>query len=446
MQKPEFANGKRCAAWRLWSARKLRIFLVAGVLVFVGLFQLIYVTWLYPVFGYYGFDNSDPSWMSLAIAWLLSALPSLWMPIRLTRPSQLIYWVLYLVVYVPSMFVPLYAGLESTSDVLRVMFALFIGLAILGSSYLCPLVPIRYPGLPRPIFKAAFASFAVALVAWMVVVFRGHLQFVSFWDVYDLRFAANDVMEGSLVNYAVMWLTAVVAPVCMALGLYSRRPIVLLTGVFTEVLVYSATAAKAALFAICVVLIFYVLLRSKEHLFGVKFTWCCALLLFALFLARSLDNAPVTWALSIVLMRTFGNSGLMTTWYSDFFERNPITHYSHVTGVNWVIPYPYKNPLGIEVGSFYSGDPTLDANAHFWATDGLAAWGFSGIALVSVLCALLFLVVDSAARRHDVRLAALLVSFAAVNLSNVSLFTSFLSGGLGLLIVAMVMMPTFITN
>src|SRR5690348_2061623 len=98
MQKPEFANGKRRAAWRLWSARKLRIFLVAGVLVFVGLFQLIYVTWLYPVFGYYGFDNSDPSWMSLAIAWLLSALPGLWMPIRLTRPSQLIYWVLYLVV------------------------------------------------------------------------------------------------------------------------------------------------------------------------------------------------------------------------------------------------------------------------------------------------------------------------------------------------------------
>jgi len=432
---------KRHDGPQFWSGRRPRIFLVTGILVFVGLFQLIYVTWLYPTFGYYGFDNADPSKKSLLIVWILSIIPVFWMPIRLTRPSQLIYWVLYLVVYVPSMFVPLYAGLESDSDVLRVMFTLFVGLIILGSSYLCPLLRIRYAGLPRPIFKAVFGSFALGLIAWVLIVFRGHLQFVSFWDVYDLRSAANDVMEGSLVNYAVMWLTGVVGPVCMAAGLCSRRPAVLLTGILIELLVYSATGAKAALFSTIIVLVFYVLLRSKEDLFGVKFTWCCGLLLLALFLARSVDNDLVTWALAIVLMRTFGNSGLMTTWYSDFFQRNPMTHYSHVTGVNWVIPYPYQNPLGIEVGSYYSGDPTLDANAHFWATDGLAAWGLSGIVLVSLLCACVFLLLDSVSHKHDIRLTSLLVSFAAVNLGNVSVFTTLLSGGLGLLMLTLVALP-----
>lgn len=441
MLKPELAKTQR-AALQLWSARKLRILLVAGVLAFVGLFQLVYVTWLYPVFGYYGFDNSNPSTISLSVAWTLSALPGLWMPIKLTRPSQLIYWVLYLVVYVPSMFVPLYAGLESGSDVLRVMFALFFGLAILGLSYLCPLLPIRYQGLPRPIFKVAFASFSLALVAWVVAVFRGHLQFVSFSNVYDLRFAADDVMEGSSVHYAVMWLAAVIGPFFMAFGLHYRRAFFVVFGVLSELLVYSAMAAKAALFSIVIVFLFHAILKRREDWFALKFTWGCAGVLFCLFLASSIDSGVATWVLSLVLMRTFGNSGLMTAWYSDFFQRNPITHYAHVTGVNWILPYPYVNPLGIEVGSFYSGDPTLDANAHFWATDGLAAWGVLGILLISILGAVVFLVLDSTATKHNVRFTALLFSFSAINLANVSLFTTLLSGGLGLLMLVLFALQT----
>jgi ABC-type uncharacterized transport system permease subunit len=95
------------------------------------------------------------------------------------------------------------------------------------------------------------------------------------------------------------------------------------------------------------------------------------------------------------------------------------------------------------VGSFYSGDPTLDANAHFWATDGLAAWGLWGILLVSVVCALVFWVLDSTAKGHDLRFTALVVTFEALNLANVSLFTSLLSGGLGLLMIFLYFAPRY---
>ena len=40
----------------------------------------------------------------------------------------------------------------------------------------------------------------------------------------------------------------------------------------------------------------------------------------------------------------------------------------------------------------------------------------------------------SLARQHDPRLSALIISFSAFNLANLSMFTTFLSGGLGLLI------------
>jgi hypothetical protein len=97
--------------------RKQRAWLVLGIVLFVGSFQQVYLKWLYPVFGYYGFENSTPAMSYLLLAWCLSVVPALWMPIRLNRPSQLIYWVLYLTVFIPSMFVPLYVGLQNARDV-----------------------------------------------------------------------------------------------------------------------------------------------------------------------------------------------------------------------------------------------------------------------------------------------------------------------------------------
>ena len=114
---------------------------------------------------------------------------------------------------------------------------------------------------------------------------------------------------------------------------------------------------------------------------------------------------------------------------------------SHVHGFNWFIHYPYSNPLGIEVGTYYSGDPTYDASAHFWATDGLAGLGLPGILLVSAFCALIFWMLDSVAQKHDPRFATLAISYAAYNIANGSLFTALLSGGLGLLMVFLYLVP-----
>jgi hypothetical protein len=53
-----------------------------------------------------------------------------------------------------------------------------------------------------------------------------------------------------------------------------------------------------------------------------------------LYLGRSLGGSErlFFWLFSLVFMRTFGNSGLTTAWYHDFFLRNPVTYYSHIKG------------------------------------------------------------------------------------------------------------------
>jgi hypothetical protein len=151
-------------------------------------------------------------------------------------------------------------------------------------------------------------------------------------------------------------------------------------------------------------------------------------------------------ALFVVFARTLAMGGLLTAQYYDFFQRNPFTYWSHIKGVNWFVHYPYQYPVGQEVGITYAGTTALDATAHFFATDGIEAAGLPGVLLIAGFCALVFWVLDSAAQKHDPRLAALVTTYAAYNLANISIFTTLLSGGLGFLILLLYFMSPVTTG
>src|SRR5580700_8245680 len=157
-----------------------RASLVVFILAYVKCFQWMYVDYLYPTWGYFGFAYDPPGTGYLALAWVLSVAPSLWMPMRLTRPSQLAYWVLYITVIIPSMFVPMYAGMNPVTGIAILMLTLFTGFAVAGSSYLLPLFRVGLPKIPKQFFWMVLAVVAIFLTLWLLVVFRGHLQLVSF--------------------------------------------------------------------------------------------------------------------------------------------------------------------------------------------------------------------------------------------------------------------------
>ncbi len=424
---------------------KQRALVVVAILAYVGCFQWMYVHYLYPMFDYFGYDYNPPGLGYLMLSWILSIVPSLWMPVKLARPSHLAYWVLYITVFIPSMFVPLFAGLNPPTEVSVLMVTLFVGFAIVGANYLLPLFRLRPHKLNLRLFWRGFGCIAVVLTIWLVFVFRHHIQIVSFEDVGDLRDAANDISEGSSVNYAFMLLTGAINPFLMGYGLYSKRRWMFLAGALGELLVYGVGGGKSAILSILFIPGLYLLTKKSRLRFGPKLVLAALTLLVVPCLSYALsgyDPGPLhAIVLFVVLMRTLSIGGLATAQYHDFFMRNPLTYYSHIKGVSWFVNYPYKYPVGQEIGVAYAGTTGLDATAHFWATDGIGGLGLPGILLMSVLCALVFWVLDSAAQRHDPRLAALVSSFAALNLANISIFTTLLSGGLGLLILLLYLMP-----
>ncbi|HLJ90089.1 MAG TPA: hypothetical protein VKZ53_24985 [Candidatus Angelobacter sp.] len=427
-----------------FSGWKGRAWLLAGIVLFVGAVQFVYLKWLYTIFGYFGFEYDTAPLPYLTLAWVLSVLPGFWMPIRLTRPSQLIYWVMYTTVYVPSMFIPLYMRSNRLDEIFLLMMTVFAGLVLLGLGYLFPLKKFAPVILSRSGFWTGVTALAIALSLWVLVFFRGNLHIVSFSQVYDLRFANSEmvVAKGSSVNYALTWLSGALGPFLLAIGLVRKKRTIVLSGALLQVLVYSASAAKSAALSLVVIPFFYWVMKKGGENFGLKFGWANTALLIGLCLLGIIPENPlINIALALVFLRIYGNSGLMTGQYYYFFQNNPLTYYSHVKGVNWFVHYPYSSTVAQQIGFYYTGDPTYDPNAHFWATDGIAALGLPGILLISAFAALVFWLLDSVAIRHELRFTVPLISFAALNIANLSIFTSLLTGGLSILMLFLYVMP-----
>lgn len=421
-----------------------RALLLLGILIMIGCYQWAYINWLSVVFTYYGFEYYVPPVNYLRLAWFLSALPSLWMPIRMTRPSQLAYWILYLTVIIPSMFVPLFVKLNSPPDVAKLMIVFMVGFGICGAGYLFPLRTFKRVALSPKVFWFGMALLTVVCTVWVVVAFRGNIHLVSFADVYDVRDESQTVMEGTFLNYPLMWLYGAINPFLVAWGLYYKRWLVFLAGSLGQVIVYAMLGTKASILSIVFILLWYFLLRTDRLPFALKLTWSIAglFLFLCLWYAHNPADAGLVLLglLFLVFFRSFGLAGLLSAQYYYFFDHNPITYYSHIKGINLFIHYPFKYPLGTEIGYYYYF-PLVDTTAHFWATDGLAALHLPGVLIASVVCAFVLWLIDSVGQKLDMKFVALTTFYATYSLANLSLFTTLLSGGLGLLILFLYWMP-----
>jgi hypothetical protein len=426
------------------SARKL---LFAIVACYIGCFHWIYLHYLYPTLAYLGFDFNLPATPYLVLAWALAMAPCFWMPIELTRPSQLAYWILYITVLIPSMFVPLYAEMEPAREIALLMVVFFVAFVIIGCSYLAPLARVREGRYAPERVAAGMAIAGAMLGVWLLFLFRHTAALVSFNEVYDVREAANDVAEGAFVDYPFMLLTGAFNPFLMAYGLFSGKRWLVLAGIAGQLLIYSVGGTKGSLLSIVFIPAMYGLLRIRRLPFGMAIALASLILMaaFCMLYATVGEQAGdlASLALFVVFSRTLGMGGLLTAQYYDFFGRNPYTYWSHIKVVNWFVHYPYRYPVGQELGITYAGTTALDATTHFFATDGIEAAGLPGVIAVAVLCAFVFWTLDRAAQHHDPRLAALVTTYAAYNLANISIFTTLASGGLALLMLVLFLLkPT----
>src|SRR5271165_4808240 len=89
--------------------RRIGFMLCAAL--YVALLQIAYIVTIVPDWSYAGFVFGKPPMLTWLAVTIMAVAPAIWIPVRLSRPSQWLYLYLYMAVFVPSCFVPLFRNL-----------------------------------------------------------------------------------------------------------------------------------------------------------------------------------------------------------------------------------------------------------------------------------------------------------------------------------------------
>ncbi len=397
-----------------------------------------YVQWVAPVWNGLGFVYNVPNQALVILGYLFAVGQCLVSPLRIRRPSQAIYWLLYFLVYLPGLFVPLYLQMVSTTKLFLLQLSLSAGMLPIALSYRMSLPAIHRHPLKLRLFWSLFGAVYLVSSLTLVMAFRGSLQLASFTEIYSVRYQASLLLDQyPAMGYVTQLLGNIMNPALIAYGLVVHRKKMIALGVLGQVLIYSTAAAKSILVSPLVILIVYFTFKSDRGNWVNKLGLGCAGIVFGLTaLVVGTESGIVFNVASVVLMRTCEMPGLLLAQYQYFFESNPHTYLGDVHGVNLLVSNPYTSPLGVEVSRFLgivsAGGANGDvvSNGSFFAMDGIAGFGLPGIPLIGLFCAGVFWLMDGCARHLPIAFSVSALTMIIISLTNVSLFTTLLGNGL----------------
>lgn len=418
-------------------ATNLRTSIVLLSILYVAAFIVVYTRLIVPAWGYEGF-RALASPASVALGALLAGLPSLWMPIRVTRPSALVYWLLYLLVVVPACLVPIFVLVKPSNHPLWMATAIVVTFALTGAVYRLPLIQLPRVWVKPYEFATILALLSAVFYALLILTFGLHIQYVSLQDIYVIRTEFQETLEQAspAVAYAIGWQAYVINPLLMASGLTTRKMSWIFASVAGQFLIYSITGFRTVYFSVVVLpYLLWTMKGKKPFALRLGWTWLAVFVL-----AAALQ--VLGWSRSFVALvgeRMTAMPGLLTGYYYDFFSSHPKALLGHSI-FKWFVDYPYSVEPRRLIGYVYFHDVGMSANANLWA-DAYANFGYGGILCFSVLLAAVLWLFDAMAAGRDPRVVALAIALPGFALANAGLLTALLTHGVGLAMLLVYLMP-----
>lgn len=426
---------------------KPRVLLILVVAGYVTAYNATYRDLVSPIFAFWGLGYRPPSsplfWTSVAAC----IIPSFWMPVTFNRPSLFLFYIQYFLIYIPASFL-VYHSINpelAPRDGLLLVGLMFMGLSVIQVAYLVPVRRLSLHRLTPEAFWSLFSAASLVMFAYLAATLSRGFKVANFQEIYDVRSAMVESLSstGSRFGfYSQVWIEAFILPLAFAVGVHARKWWIMLPVTAGYVFLFGVGGAKAAILSVVSLPLSYALLSRKKTRIPFYFILGLSLLLLSGYLTEAiLSRKYQIEYLAVVHFRLVTVPALTIPQYFDFFQTYPQTHLSHVTGINLFVKYPYEQDIPYSVGShFYKLGP-VGLNSGVWAGDGLAGFGPWGIPLLSVLCALVFWVIDVAAAGLDPAMAGVALSTVAALFGNDPLFTTLVTGGLGLMIASFLIAP-----
>jgi hypothetical protein len=408
-------------------------------ILYVVLLNFTYSSVTSPSFSYLGYINLHPAMSILIVSGLIAIIPSLWMPIALKRPSQLVYWILYVLVYIPTSVIPFFILDMSVGKLLMFNIVLLVVFYILGYVQRFPLLRITTIEMPRSIFWIGVYLSSLLLYSLVGYTFGFSFKLIGLSEVYDVRGDYRETLASAsaLVAYGIAWQANVINPLLISQGLVSKNLFNLLFGIFGQLLIFSITGFKSVLFSSLFIMAILFALKNRGKIFGLlTIAGTVGLVFITSVIALFLHDGYLS---SLLVRRLIITPGLLTGYYYDFFSNHSKAMLGHSVFKS-IIDYPYSLDPPFLIGQVYFNSAAKSANANLWA-DSFANFGFIGIILFTLLLGTILWLYDSLTVSIDYRVACLMLGIPAISLSNSALLTSMLTHGIMLAILLVYLMP-----
>lgn len=417
-----------------------RILTVSALLAYPILLFWVYRDVISPIYSYMAYVYYAPEdYTALIVGYVLAVLPAFFMPLALRPVGSVAIWILYLLVYVPSQIVPSVVVHIDLESMLALQLALFAGLVIIQvANYLPTMVVPTF--MPAALFLLGIIGWYVATVIILVYYYGVPTSLPSFSTVYDVRLDLRDVTSSLpiFVGYIWAWFGQVLNPLLVGYGAKARRPVLTALGFAGQIYIYGLSGAKYSLFSVLLALALLLLLKCWSNTGGAIMAIGASLLvLVSVAIDRILHT---TWLVALFVQRLIITPGLLTAYYHEYFSRNPRGHFSGSI-LSPVFDFPYPMDIPFIIGTTYFKSSETRANANLWA-DGTANYGIGGILFVSLLTAIVIWMFNSLANGRSYLLVGIMTGFVAFTLTSAAFFTSLLTHGIVLTLIAVALFPS----
>ena len=305
---------------------------IIAALIFLAIFDALYLNYLAETFDYVGFYNNDRGLSFRIIVYFLSVLPIAFAGNNKTACTFGVY-LIYAVTFLPSLLVIQY--MSSKDNLYILMFSLILTANMIILFGANRLLLIRTSGLTnyvssdilyRKIYKIMKISI-FAIICILVIYYRDSMQFVGLQDVYELREASDEIQRPKIVGYLNLFLVYSCIPFLIGYGLIYKRNFPIYFGLIASLLVYASFGSKIALVIPVAIFILHKLLSNKNPLLALLVI--LGLVSFCL-LMIDLRGTPFEILKSIFAWRTLANSGWMLEKYNEFFMIHGYTYWTHI--------------------------------------------------------------------------------------------------------------------
>jgi hypothetical protein len=392
-----------------------------------------------------------PSLAVLVFAYVAVFLPLPFFSRNIRRPSYVIVWYAYFVIYIPTMLM-MFLTFGFKVHQIPTLATIFVGMTLLASIHRIPLAALD-PGAKTVkeslcqdkigrfwIFLVFSALLFVAIIhAYVGVSFDVH----SFDEVYKVRAAYSSQLarlsglETRVVAYSVRWFYLIVMPAFLAVGFVYRDRRSVLFAIVGLLMIYSLTAYKSALFILVAFLVLWVCLSGDTRLFPV---YTLSGLSFFMVSSIAVDAFTGIYRPLTLVRRFIITPGVHVSYYYEFFRDKPLVLLSDRVFGKLFFEYPFDGSVPFLIGEHFFDDPGRRVNANLWAT-GYASFDVLGILLFSVIMIGLLWLYDSASQNLNVKFTGVLLTGYVMTFANSGPIVAILTNGFAFLILVGVLLP-----